>query len=291
MRKVGIKLRPYLFVAPALVIFLVFSIYPLLSTIGLSFYEWDMISPTKTFVGFANYKGLFNDPKFYQTVWNTFVYMVLTVGFGVLLAIGLALFLRKDTKINKFMQNLIFTPYIVSLASISFLWMWLMNNDFGLLNYILSFFGIGPVDWLGNPKIALFSLVIISVWKTLGYNTLIILSALQSIPKHLYEAAALDRATKVQVFRKITFPMISPTLFFLTIVNIIASFKVFETIQIITAGGPQNSTNTLVYAIYEYGFQFYKVGYASAIGVVLLLLISVFTIIYFKMLSKKVHYQ
>ncbi|MGL4737465.1 MAG: carbohydrate ABC transporter permease [Cellulosilyticaceae bacterium] len=291
MRKVGLKLRPYLFVAPALVIFIAFSIYPLLSTIGLSFYEWDMISPTKTFVGIANYQALFKDPKFYQTVGNTFVYMVLTVGFGVLFAIGLALFLRKDTKINKFMQNLIFTPYIVSLASISFLWMWLMNNDFGLLNYILSLFGISQVDWLGNPKIALFSLVIISVWKTLGYNTLIILSALQSIPKHLYEAAALDRARRVQVFRQITFPMISPTLFFLTIVNIIASFKVFETIQIITAGGPQNSTNTLVYAIYEYGFQFYKVGYASAIGVVLLLIISVFTIIYFRMLSKKVHYQ
>ncbi|WP_337529486.1 sugar ABC transporter permease, partial [Zhenhengia sp.] len=238
-----------------------------------------------------NYQTLFRDVKFYQTLSNTFVYMLSTVGLGVILAIALALFLRKDTRINKFMQNLIFTPYIVSLASISFLWMWLMNNDFGLLNYLLSLVGVGPIDWLGNPKVALISLVIISVWKTLGYNTLIILSALQSIPKHLYEAASLDKATKRQTFFKITLPMISPTLFFLTIVSIIASFKVFETIQIITNGGPQNSTNTLVYSIYEYGFQFYKIGYASTIGVVLLVIISIFTIIYFKLLSKKVHYQ
>lgn len=291
MKKAIKTLKPYLFVAPALIVFIVFSIYPILNTIFLSFYEWDMISPTKEFVGIKNYQTLFRDVKFYQTLSNTFVYMLLTVGLGVILAIALALFLRKDTRINKFMQNLIFTPYIVSLASISFLWMWLMNNDFGLLNYLLSLVRLGPIDWLGNPKVALISLVIISVWKTLGYNTLIILSALQSIPKHLYEAASLDKATKRQTFFKITLPMISPTLFFLTIVSIIASFKVFETIQIITNGGPQNSTNTLVYSIYEYGFQFYKIGYASTIGVVLLVIISIFTIIYFKLLSKKVHYQ
>lgn len=291
MKKAIKTLKPYLFVAPALIVFIVFSMYPILNTIFLSFYEWDMISPTKEFVGIKNYQTLFRDVKFYQTLSNTFVYMLLTVGLGVILAIALALFLRKDTRINKFMQNLIFTPYIVSLASISFLWMWLMNNDFGLLNYLLSLVGVGPIDWLGNPKVALISLVIISVWKTLGYNTLIILSALQSIPKHLYEAASLDKATKRQTFFKITLPMISPTLFFLTIVSIIASFKVFETIQIITNGGPQNSTNTLVYSIYEYGFQFYKIGYASTIGVVLLVIISIFTIIYFKLLSKKVHYQ
>lgn len=285
------KLKPYLFIAPALIIFLIFSIYPIFNMIGLSFYEWDFISPTKVFVGFKNYVNLFKDAEFFQTLTNTIVYMVLTVGIGLILGIFLALFLKKDTEVNKFMQSIIFSPYIVSLASVSFLWMWLMNTDFGLINYILSIFNIPAIDWLGSPKIALFSLVIISVWKTLGYNTIIILSALQSIPKYLYEAASLDRANKKQVFFKITLPMISPTLFFLTIVNIIASFKVFDTIQIITQGGPQNSTNTLVYSLYEYGFKFYKIGYASTIGVVLLVIIAVFTVIYFKLLSKKVHYQ
>lgn len=285
------KLKPYAFIAPALLVFLVFSIYPILNMINLSFYEWDFVSPTKIFVGLNNYIQLFKDSSFYQTLGNTFVYMFLTVFLGVIFGILLALFLNKESKINKIMQSVIFSPYIVSLASVAFLWMWLMNTDFGLLNYILSIFHIGPIDWLGNPKIALFSLVIISVWKSVGYNTIIILSALQSIPKHLYEAASLDKASRSQTFFKITLPMVSPTLFFLTIVNIIASFKVFETIQIITKGGPQNSTNTLVYSLYEYGFRFYKIGYASAIGVVLLIIISIFTVIYFKLLSKKVHYQ
>lgn len=285
------KIKPYLFIAPALLVFLIFSIYPILSMIQLSFFDWDLVSINKTFVGIQNYLDLFADKLFWQTITNTFVYMILTVVLGVGLGILLALFLQKNTKVNAFMQSIIFSPYIISLASVSFLWMWLMNEDYGLLNYILSFLHIPAVDWLGDPKVALFSLVLISVWKTVGYNTMIILSALQSIPKYLYEAASLDRANKRQVFWKIVFPMISPTLFFLTIVNVIASFKVFETIQIITQGGPQNSTNTLVYSIYEYGFKFYKIGDASAIGVVLLCIISIFTIIYFKLLSKKVHYQ
>ena len=285
------KIKPYLFIAPALIVFLVFSIYPILSMIQLSFFDWDLVSVNKTFVGIQNYLDLFKDKMFWQTISNTFVYMILTVLLGVGFGILLALFLQKNTKINAFMQSIIFSPYIISLASVSFLWMWLMNKDYGLINYVLSFFGISSIDWLGDPKVALFSLVLISVWKTVGYNTIIILSALQSIPKHLYEAASLDRANKRQVLTKIVFPMISPTLFFLTIVNIIASFKVFETIQIITQGGPQNSTNTLVYSIYEYGFKFYKIGDASAIGVVLLVIISIFTVVYFKLLSKKVHYQ
>ena len=285
------KIKPYLFIAPALIVFLVFSIYPILSMIQLSFFDWDLVSVNKTFVGIQNYLDLFKDKMFWQTISNTFVYMILTVLLGVGFGILLALFLQKNTKINAFMQSIIFSPYIISLASVSFLWMWLMNKDYGLINYVLSFFGISSIDWLGDPKVSLFSLVLISVWKTVGYNTIIILSALQSIPKHLYEAASLDRANKRQVFTKIVFPMISPTLFFLTIVNIIASFKVFETIQIITQGGPQNSTNTLVYSIYEYGFKFYKIGDASAIGVVLLVIISIFTVVYFKLLSKKVHYQ
>mgnify|MGYP000951137276 FL=1 len=147
------------------------------------------------------------------------------------------------------------------------------------------------MDWLGNPRIALASLILIAVWKSVGYNALILVSALQTIPPYLYEAAKLDRAGAWSVFRKITFPMISPTVFFLTLVDAIASFKVFETIQIITEGGPQNATNTLVFSLYEYGFRFYKVGYAAAIGVVLLAIILIFTALYFKVLSKRVYYQ
>lgn len=285
------KMKLYFFIAPALIIFLIFSIYPIFNMIQLSFYEWDLIAPEKVFVGFQNFIQLFQDTKFLQTLTNTIVYMVCTVGFSLIFSVALALFLKKDTRMNRILQSLVFSPYIVSLASISMLWMWLMNNDFGLLNYLLSFFHIDPQNWLGDANLALPSLILISVWKSLGYNTLIIVASLQSIPKHLYEAAALDKAGRIATLKKITLPMISPTVFFITIVNVINSFKVFETIQIMTQGGPMNSTNTLVYSIYEYGFQFYKIGYASAIGVVLMIFVAIMTIFYFKALSKKVHYQ
>ena len=250
-----------------------------------------MVTPFKKFVGLENFITLLGDAQFYRTLANTVIYVVCTVGFGVSLGLSAALYLSKKTRINSFLQSVAFTPYIVSLASIAMLWMWLMNKDFGLLNAVLAFVGAPPVDWLGNPRIALASLILIAVWKSVGYNALILVSALQTIPPYLYEAAKLDRAGAWSVFRKITFPMISPTVFFLTLVDAIASFKVFETIQIITEGGPQNATNTLVFSLYEYGFRFYKVGYAAAIGVVLLAIILIFTALYFKVLSKRVHYQ
>lgn len=282
--------KPYLFIAPAICIFLAFSIYPAISIINLSFYHWNLVSPSKEFIGLGNYINLFHDPDFFQILRNTIFYTIGTVSISLSLSLLLAVYLKQDTQMNKILQRIIFSPYIVSLSSVAFLWMWLMNTDIGLLNYILSLFGINKVDWLGNTSLALFSLVLISVWKTAGYNTLIILAALQTIPRYLYEAAALDHAGMICTFRKITLPLLSPTLFFLTIVDIISSFKVFETIQIMTDGGPQNATNTLVFAIYEYGFKFYKIGYASAIGVILLVIISIFTALYFRGLSHKVHY-
>lgn len=284
-------IKPYIFLAPALLILSVFSIYPILHMITLSFYEWNMISPVKTFVGLTNFINLASDMKFYQIIGNTLIYVVFTVGLNIVLGMALALFLNKKTKINSFLQSIAFFPYIVSLASISLLWMWIMNKDFGLLNALLEFLHLQTIDWLGSTTYALISLIIISVWKGVGYNALIILASLQSVPKYLYEAARLDKASSWKIFRKITLPMISPTVFFLTLMDAIASFKVFETIQIITEGGPQNSTNTLVFALYEYGFHFYKIGYAASIGVVLFLIIAIFTIGYFVVLSKKVHYQ
>ena len=284
-------IKPYIFLAPALLILSVFSIYPILHMITLSFYEWNMISPVKTFVGLTNFINLVSDVKFYQIIGNTLIYVVFTVSLNIVLGMALALFLNKKTKINSFLQSIAFFPYIVSLASISLLWMWIMNKDFGLLNALLEFLHLQTIDWLGSTTYALISLIIISVWKGVGYNALIILASLQSVPKYLYEAARLDKASSWKIFRKITLPMISPTVFFLTLMDAIASFKVFETIQIITEGGPQNSTNTLVFALYEYGFHFYKIGYAASIGVVLFLIIAIFTIGYFVVLSKKVHYQ
>lgn len=285
------KIRPYGMVAPALIIFLIFSIYPIGYMIYLSFHNWDLINPVKQFVGMNNFKDLINDALFLQVIRNSIVYMIVTVLGSIILGTLLAVFLNKDTRISRILQSVTFAPYVISMVSVAFIWQWIMDADYGLLNYFLNFFGISNIDWFNNTSIAIFSLAVISIWKSLGYNALIILAALKSVPKYIYEAAQIDDTKPMKVFFKITLPMISPSLFFLTIMNIISSFKVFETISLITAGGPMNSTNTLVYYIYEYGFKYNKIGYASAAGVILFLILGVMTIFYFKVLSRKVHYR
>ncbi|PLR71370.1 sugar ABC transporter permease [Bacillus infantis] len=285
------KLRPYGMIAPSIAIFGLFFIYPILYMIYLSFHDWNFVSPVKDFVGIGNFKALFAEREFIEVMQNTFTYTALTVSLTVAVSLLLALWLNRQGALYGFVQGAIFSPHIISLVSVSMLWMWLMDTDYGLLNWFLNLFGIANVPWLTDPGTSLFSLVIVAVWKGIGFNTLIFIAGLQSIPKDIYEAAELDEANKARTFFKLTLPMLSPTLFFLTIISLIASFQVFETIAIMTQGGPINSTNTFVFYIYEYGFRFFKIGYASAAGVLLLILVSLLTIVYFRLLSRRVHYR
>ncbi|MFE4711015.1 MULTISPECIES: carbohydrate ABC transporter permease [Paenibacillus] len=285
-----LRILPYVMVAPAVLILVAFYIYPIGYNIYLSFFSWNMRGPMK-FIGLKNYKELFSSSDFAHTLMNTIGYMVMEVSMVLILGLLMALFLQKNTFINRFIQTISFTPNIISLVSVSLIWMWLMNTDKGLFNYILSLFGADPVGWLTDKNVALFSVVLVSVWKSLGFNVLIILSALGAIPPYLYEAAALDNASRRSVFFQITLKMISPTLFFLILMNIIGSFQAFETISVMTNGGPSNSTNTLIYSIYKQGFEYYRVGYASAMAVVLMLIVGLITILYFKVLNKRVHYR
>ncbi|MGD6844859.1 carbohydrate ABC transporter permease [Bacillus infantis] len=285
------KLRPYGMIAPSIAIFGLFFIYPILYMIYLSFHDWNFVSPVKDFVGIGNFRALFAEREFIEVMRNTFTYTALTVSLTVAVSLLLALWLNRQGALYGFVQGAIFSPHIISLVSVSMLWMWLMDTDYGLLNWFLNLFGIANVPWLTDPGTSLFSLVIVAVWKGIGFNTLIFIAGLQSIPKDIYEAAELDEANKARVFFKLTLPMLSPTLFFLTIISLIASFQVFETIAIMTQGGPINSTNTFVFYIYEYGFRFFKIGYASAAGVLLLILVSLLTVVYFRLLSRRVHYR
>lgn len=286
-----IKILPYLLVMPAVLILVAFYIYPIFYNLYLSFQDWNMRGAME-FIGLQNYIELFKSDDFRQTLVNTIVYMVMNVSLSIILAIGLAMFLSKNTFINRIIQTLSFTPNIISLISVSMIWMWLMNDDeTGLFNYFLSFFGVDPVGWLSDKNWALFSLVLVSIWKSVGYNALIITSSLGRVPGYLYEAAFLDNASKSSIFFNITLKMISPTLFFLVLMNIISSFQVFETINVMTQGGPDNSTNTLVFSIYKQGFEYYRVGYASVMAVVLMVMVGIITIFYFKALEKNVHYR
>lgn len=284
------KILPYLMVAPAMIILATFVIYPIIYMIYLSFFDWNMLS-AKTFVGLDNFKNLFADANFIQVLNNTFSYVILTVVGSISIGLAGALYLRENTRINAFLQSVIFVPHVISLVSISFIWLWLMDSNYGLLNYMLELANLNSIQWLESPNNALKSLVLITVWKSAGYNTLMILSAMKGVPDYLYQAASLDKSSKFTTFFKITLPMISPSMFFLILMNLISAFKVFEPIKIITMGGPLNSTNSIVHMIYEYGFNYYKIGYASAIGVVLMGILGLCTIVYFKALDKKVHYR
>ncbi len=289
-RRFFITARPYLMVAPAMAVFILFLIYPIIYMVYLSFFDWNMIGEMK-FIGVQNYTDMFADSDFWQVLGNSIYYMVMVVILQMALSLLLAAYLNKNTRINRILQTVAFTPYITSMVSVAFIWMWMMDSDYGLLNYFLSFFGVEPIGWLSDPAVAMNSLVLVSVWKGLGYNTIIIISAMQAVPGYLYEAAALDKTPKWKSFLKITLPMISPTIFFLALMNIIAALKVFETVNIMTKGGPMNSTNTLVYNIYQYGFQYFEIGYASTLGVALMVVIGIFTLIYFRVLSRRVYYN
>lgn len=285
------KITPYLMIAPAMVVFILFSFIPIFYMIFLSFHDWNFISADMNFVGLNNFKFLLGDPRFAQTMGNTFLYTVLTVAGFLIFGLLIALALNKNTKIHSFMQSVIFAPHIISLVSISMLWLWLMDYDYGLFNYLLAKIGLGPVSFLTNPDVVMYSLAAVSIWKGVGYYSLIFLSGLQAIPDDIYEAAALDNTPWHRKLFKITLPMLSPTVFFVGITSIIASFKVFETISIMTQGGPMNASNTIVYYIYETGFKFFNMGLSSAAGVILFVVIAILTLIYFKLMAKKVYYN
>lgn len=284
------KLRPYVLIAPAMAGIGLFVIYPVAYLVYLSFFKYNLMNKARSkFIGLDNFEQILTRGDFYKALGNTAVYTLGVVVLTMALSLLIAVWLNRKTRINALVQAGIFTPHIVSIVSIALVWLWLMDPDQGLLNFVLRTFGLPPSEWLQSSGTALFSVIIVSVWQSVGYYALIIVAALQSVPPSIYEAAALDNASRFKVFWKITLPMISPQLFFILIIMTIGSFKVFDTVKIMTGGGPNDATNTLVY--YIYGFRPTNIGYSAATGTVLMAIIGVLTFIYFRLLAKKVHYQ
>lgn len=282
--------RPYLYVVPSVICLCVFYIYPIIRNIYLSFFKWDLLNPME-YVGLDNFMALFTNKTFGKIMGNTFTYMIATVGFTVVISLAMAVWLNRKSRIRTLTQGFIFIPHIISLVSVSFIWMWMFNQDFGLLNYLLSLVGIGPIRWLNSKTMAMPSIVIVAVWKQVGYYTLMFIGGLQAIPRELYEAARIETNNRFRVFRYITLPMLSPTLFFVLIINLINASKAFDSISIMTQGGPVNATNTLVYYIYQRAFVYMQIGRAAAGGTVLFGILMVLTIFYFLALNKRVHYM
>ncbi len=287
------KLMGYLMAMPAIVLLFAFTVYPLCYLRYRSFFGGSVISRNPKFVGFDNYVALAESKDFHQVLVNTAVYTAITVGLTMVLAIVIAVWLngKRNSKLNGIAQTFIFTPHIISMVSVSTLFLWLMDSQNGLINVVLVALGFEPYTFLASPDTALLSVSLVSVWKGLGYYVLLIMAALQNIPTSVYEAAEMDDTPPLRTFFKITLPMISPTILFTSVVAVIASFKVFDSISIMTGGGPVNSTNTLVYYIYDFAYSYGKPGQACAAGMVLLLFVCVVTYVQFLVGKKRVHYQ
>lgn len=283
----------YLLAAPAIILLLIFTVYPVLYLIYMSFFSGSLISLKKTFIGFDNYTNLLTSSDFHQVLLNTVFYTLLVVVLTMVLAVLIAVWLngKKFSRFNDTVSSFIFTPYIISIVSVSTLFLWLMDTNSGFFNLILTSLGFHRYSFLSSPNTAMFSLSLVMVWKNLGYYSLLVMAALQTIPKSIYEAAELDNVTRAKTFFKITLPMISPTILFVFVVATIQSFRVFDVVNIMTQGGPINSTNTLVYYIYQYAFIYGKPGYACAAGVILLIFVCIVTYIQFGIGNKHVHYQ
>lgn len=290
--KPGAAVRsPYALILPALALCLIFSIAPSAMSIRDSFYNVDYVTGADKFVGLANYRSIFTDAVFLKVFGNTVVFMFCTVVLSVPLAVAAALFLNRNRFIDNLTQSVIFTPHVVSFIAVATLWMFMMDPRYGVLNYILGLFGLPPQRWLMDSATSLLSLVIVAVWKTVGFNALIVIAALQKIPAELYEAARLDRSSPLGGFFHITLPAISPVLVFLVTTSVISAFGTFDLVKFMTEGGPRNSSNLIVYWIYRAGFLHFQIGRAMAGAVVLILFLSAVSVMNFTLANKRAHYR
>jgi ABC-type sugar transport system permease subunit len=271
------RLTPYLWVLPAVVLFVVFRLYPMAFGLYLSLNEWDGIKPM-VFRGLANYRqALFEDAVFWLALWHNVVFAVGTVIGKNGLAIVLAVLLNADMRGRTFFRTTLFMPVVMSFVVVGLLWGWIFNFQFGLLNSLLVAAGLDGwrTDWLGDPRLALFSLIGVDVWKWYGFHMVIYLAGLQTIPPVLYEAAIIDGATAWQQFWRVTLPLLRPIVVVNVTLALMGAFNVFDLIYVMTQGGPANATNVVMIHAYLQGFKFYQMGYASAISYVLMLIVIV----------------
>lgn len=274
----------WVFVLPALVGTFVFIIIPVLCSFGLSFMKWDLLNKPE-WVGFCNYVELFKEPLFLKILLNTVVYALATSFFAVIIPLALACIINSKIRGADFFKTAYFLPFITPMIVIAIVWQWIFDPNIGVLNYVLHL----HINWLYDQRFAMPAVIIVSVWKLIGYNMVIFLSGLSTLNQSLFEASKIDGANAFDTFRFVTVPLLSPTIFFVVIITCISSFQVFDLIYMMTQGGPLDSTNVLVYAVYKNAFEFFKVGKASAIAYVLFLIILVLTALQWQMRKKLVY--
>ncbi len=279
-----------LFVGPNLLLFAIFTYWPLLYSFWLSTRRWDMISPVKKPVGLDNYDYLWHSETFRTVLWNTLVFTIGAVGGSMVLGLLVALLLHQKLRGRIVGRAIVFMPTLLSGAAIGIVWVYIFDPRYGLIRTVLNPLGIDSPNWLRDTTWALPALIIVYIWKNLGFAAIIYLAGLQGIPRDLIEAATLDGAGVWGRFKAVTLPMLSPITFFLVITSILNSFQAFDIISVMTQGGPVDATNTLVYYIYDEGFVAFNAGRASASAVVLFVLMLAVTITQMRLQERNVHY-
>lgn len=273
---------PLLFLTPNMVIFGLFIIVPAVSGLRIALYEWSILGD-KSFVGFANFVELVGDPMFWKTFWNTVRYVLLVVPLLTVSALGMALLASEDYRGVAWFRGAYYLPTMLSLIIVGITWRWILGDQLGILNYFLRTIGLPPVKWLTSPFNANVSLVFISVWMFTGFYMVMFIGGLQAIPEDLYSAASIDGASRSQIFWRIKLPLIRPTMLVVLVLGTINAFKAFELIYTLTKGGPGSSTKLLVQNIYQVAFETDRLGYASAMAIMLMLAIGVLTTAQFRL--------
>ena len=279
-----------LFLAPNLIIFGLFTYWPMVENIRLSTQRWNMLAPTRINVGLDNFRYLIEDNVFRQVLVNTFYFTGAAVGLSLVLGLVVALLLNQPLRGRDATRAIVFAPTLLSGAAIGIVWAYIFDPRFGLLAQILGWFNIGSPDWLNRPEWAMPAIIIVYVWKNLGFTAVIYLAGLQSIPRDLYDAAKVDGANTLWRFRSVTVPMLSPITFFLVVTSILSTFQSFDIIRVMTRGGPVDATNTLIYYVWDEAFQRSNAGRAAAAALILFVLMMVVTLIQLRYSERRVHY-
>ena len=279
------KLAPYWMVSPYLIHFGLFILFPIVFSLVLMFHRWNIIGPME-FVGFQNFNKLIQDRLFFQSIFNTLVFLIIHIPLQIIVALFLAEMLNQKLKFRSFLRASYFLPVVISGVVVTIVWSQLYGLDTGLLNRILVTVGIEKVGWITDPAIAMPSIAIMATWKNVGLYVVLFLVGLQSVPAHYYEAADIDGASHWQKFRYITLPAINPTIFMVVIISTIGGFSLFIEPYIMTGGGPLSSTISAVLYIYKQAFTYYHMGYAAALGFFFAAIIMIVVVIQRKIIEK-----
>jgi multiple sugar transport system permease protein len=281
----------YMFLAPFLIFFSIFFVRAALSSVNISFFDWRLLRPNRPYVGLENYIDLFNDDIWWLAVRNTIYFAAMTVTGTTILGLAAAIAVTRPIKGQGFFRVLLYIPQLMSVGAMGLIWNWLLSGQFGVINYLLSFFGVRPINWLGDPNLVLPSLSLATIWWTFGFPMLIFIAGLQGIPEHLYEAAKIDGANGWQQFLYITLPLLRPTILFVTVTGVIGHFQVFGQPYIISGGGgPGRASYTVIIYLYQQAWVAFRMGYGAAVAVAIAGIMAIITAVQFFFISRRVEY-